>query len=33
VALIIEEIGVGDAIPLHRHQIDEVLLGAGRRRK
>jgi quercetin dioxygenase-like cupin family protein len=26
VAVIIEEIGVGDAIPLHRHQIDEVLL-------
>jgi quercetin dioxygenase-like cupin family protein len=26
VAIIVEEIGVGDAIPLHRHQIDEVLL-------
>ena len=26
VAVIVEEIGVGDAIPLHRHQIDEVLL-------
>jgi quercetin dioxygenase-like cupin family protein len=25
-AVIVEEIGVGDAIPLHRHQIDEVLL-------
>ena len=26
VAVIVEEIGVGDAIPLHRHRIDEVLL-------
>jgi quercetin dioxygenase-like cupin family protein len=26
VAVILEEIAVGDAIPLHRHQIDEVLL-------
>jgi quercetin dioxygenase-like cupin family protein len=26
VAVIVEEIGVGDAIPLHRHLIDEVLL-------
>jgi quercetin dioxygenase-like cupin family protein len=26
VAVIIEEIAVGDAIPLHRHRIDEVLL-------
>jgi quercetin dioxygenase-like cupin family protein len=26
VAVIVEEIAVGDAIPLHRHQIDEVLL-------
>jgi quercetin dioxygenase-like cupin family protein len=26
VAIIVEEIGVGDAIPLHRHRIDEVLL-------
>jgi quercetin dioxygenase-like cupin family protein len=26
VAAIIEEIGVGDSIPLHRHQIDEVIL-------
>ena len=26
VAIIVEEIGVGDAIPLHRHKIDEVLL-------
>jgi quercetin dioxygenase-like cupin family protein len=26
VAIVVEEIGVGDAIPLHRHQIDEVLL-------
>jgi quercetin dioxygenase-like cupin family protein len=25
-AVIVEEIGVGDAIPLHRHEIDEVLL-------
>jgi hypothetical protein len=24
--VIIEEIGVADAIPLHRHRIDEVLL-------
>jgi quercetin dioxygenase-like cupin family protein len=24
--VIVEEIGVGDAIPLHRHRIDEVLL-------
>jgi quercetin dioxygenase-like cupin family protein len=26
VAVIVEEIAVGDAIPLHRHRIDEVLL-------
>jgi quercetin dioxygenase-like cupin family protein len=26
VAVIVEEIAVGDAIPLHRHVIDEVLL-------
>jgi quercetin dioxygenase-like cupin family protein len=26
VAIIVEEIGVGDSIPLHRHAIDEVLL-------
>jgi quercetin dioxygenase-like cupin family protein len=26
VAVIVEEIGVGDAIPFHRHLIDEVLL-------
>ena len=26
VGVIVEEIGVGDAIPLHRHRIDEVLL-------
>ncbi len=25
-AVIVEEIGAGDAIPLHRHRIDEVLL-------
>ena len=25
-AVIVEELGVGDAIPLHRHRIDEVLL-------
>ena len=25
-AVIVEEIGVGDAIPLHRHRIDEVIL-------
>jgi quercetin dioxygenase-like cupin family protein len=25
-AVIVEEPGVGDAIPLHRHRIDEVLL-------
>jgi quercetin dioxygenase-like cupin family protein len=25
-AVIVEELGVGDAIPLHRHGIDEVLL-------
>ena len=24
-AVIVEELGVGDAIPLHRHRIDEVL--------
>jgi quercetin dioxygenase-like cupin family protein len=26
VAVIVEEIAVGDAIPLHRHRIDEVLV-------
>jgi quercetin dioxygenase-like cupin family protein len=26
VAVVAEEIGVGDEIPLHRHRIDEVLL-------
>jgi mannose-6-phosphate isomerase-like protein (cupin superfamily) len=26
IAIVVEEIGVGDAIPLHRHTIDEVLL-------
>jgi quercetin dioxygenase-like cupin family protein len=26
VAIVVEEIAVGDAIPLHRHRIDEVLL-------
>jgi quercetin dioxygenase-like cupin family protein len=25
-AVIVEEIGVGDSIPLHRHRIDEVIL-------
>jgi len=25
-AVIVEEIGVGDAIPLHRHRIDEVIV-------
>ena len=25
-AVIVEEVGVGDAIPLHRHRIDEILL-------
>lgn len=25
-AVIVEELGVGDAIPLHRHRIDEVIL-------
>ena len=25
VAVIVEEIAVGDTIPLHRHQIDEVI--------
>jgi quercetin dioxygenase-like cupin family protein len=29
VAVIVEEIAVGDAIPLHRHRIDEVLLYEG----
>lgn len=26
VAIVVEEIGIGDAIPLHRHRVDEVLL-------
>ena len=25
-AVIVEKIGIGDAIPLHRHQIDEVII-------
>jgi mannose-6-phosphate isomerase-like protein (cupin superfamily) len=25
-AVIVEQVGVGDAIPLHRHRIDEVIL-------
>jgi quercetin dioxygenase-like cupin family protein len=29
VAVVVEKIGVGDAIPLHRHTIDEVLLYEG----
>jgi quercetin dioxygenase-like cupin family protein len=29
VAVIIEELAVGDAIPLHRHRIDEVLFYEG----
>jgi quercetin dioxygenase-like cupin family protein len=28
-AVVVEEIAVGDAIPLHRHRIDEVLLFLG----